>query len=252
MSKIKHNESGCCDMHRRSMLAACGAVAGLGLIGGGLVGAPAQAQAQAQALTRAQRDAMTADEVIEMMKRGNERFRTGARKDRDWLAQQRATAEGQYPAAVLLSCIDSRAPAEVVLDLGIGDVFNSRIAGNVADVAVLGGMEFACRLAGAKLVLVMGHTACGAVAGAIAEAQLGNLTALLAKIAPAVDATEFTGERSADNAAFVDAVARTNVVLTMEGIRRESAVLAEMEQQGEIRIAGSMYDLQTGTVDFFA
>lgn len=247
MSQIGRNEPGCGHMHRRSMLAICGAVAGLGLIGGGLVGGPAHAQA----LTKAQRDAMTADEIIEMMKRGNERFRTGTPKERDWLAQQRATAEGQHPAAVLLSCIDSRAPAEVVLDLGIGDVFNSRIAGNVTDVAVLGGMEFACRLAGAKVVLVMGHTACGAVAGAIAGAQLGNLTALLAKIAPAVEASDFVGERSADNPAFVDAVARTNVALTMEGIRRDSSVLAEMERQGEIKIVGAMYDLETGAVDFF-
>jgi carbonic anhydrase len=130
--------------------------------------------------------------------------------------------------------------------MGIGDIFNSRIAGNVADVAVLGGMEFACKLAGAKLVLVMGHTKCGAVAGA----QLGNLTALLAMIAPAVPATSFSGARTPENYAFVDAVARTNVALTVQGIRRQSPVLAEMEQQGAIRIAGAMYDLSTGGVEF--
>jgi carbonic anhydrase len=236
---------GCLD--RRGIFVRAAGLAGLAAAGGALL---STRPAAAQALTRAQRDAMTPDDVIEMMKRGNARFRAGERKERDWLAQQRATAAGQYPAAVLLSCIDSRAPAEVVLDLGIGDVFNSRIAGNVADVAVLGGMEFACKLAGAKVVLVMGHTACGAVAGAIAGAQLGNLTALLAKIAPAIPATSFSGERSATNAAYVDAVARTNVGLTVAGIRRESPVLAEMERAGQIRIAGAMYDLATGAVEF--
>jgi carbonic anhydrase len=231
------------------MLAGLGvAMTGLGLIGGGLFSAPAFAQS----LTQAQRDAMSPDQIIELLKRGNERFRAGTPKDRDWLAQQRATAAGQHPAAVLLSCIDSRAPAEVVLDLGLGDIFNSRIAGNVADVAVLGGMEFACKLAGAKVVLVLGHTACGAVAGAIANAQLGNLTALLAKIVPAVGATVFAGERSASNAAFVDAVARTSVALTIATIRKDSPVLAEMERQGTIKIVGAMYDLGSGAVEFLA
>jgi len=225
-----------------------GALAGLGLLGAGLSIRPAAAEA----LTKAQRDALTPDQVIELLKLGNARFQAGTPQDRNWLAQQRATAAGQYPAAVFLSCIDSRAPAEVVFDLGLGEVFNSRIAGNVADVAVLGGLEFACRLAGAKLVVVMGHTACGAVAGAIAGAELGNLTALLAKIAPAVGATAFTGERSASNPAFVDAVARTNIGLTMAMIRNDSPVLAEMEQQGEIKIVGAMYDLSSGGVEFLS
>ncbi len=240
------HDRGC--VRRRAMLAGVGALAGVGLVGCGLFSGPATAQT----LTKVQRDGMSPDQIIEHMKRGNERFRAGEPKDRNWLALQRATASGQYPAAVLLSCIDSRAPAEVVLDLGIGDIFNSRIAGNVADVAVLGGMEFACKLAGAKVVLVMGHTACGAVAGAIANAQLGNLTALLAKIAPAVGATAFTAERSASNAAFVDAVARTNIALTIAGIRKDSPVLAETERQGSIKITGAMYDLSSGAVDFLA
>ncbi len=238
----------CGCIRRRTIFAAFGAIAGLGLTGGGLLGT----RSFAQALTKAQRDEMTPDQIIELMKRGNERFRAGTPKDRDWLAQQRATAAGQYPAAVLLSCIDSRAPAEIVLDTGLGDVFNSRIAGNVADVAVLGGMEFACKLAGAKVVLVMGHTACGAVAGAIAGAKLGNLTALLAMISPAVDPTTFAGERSANNPAFVDAVARTNVTLTLAKIRKDSVVLSELEQQGEVKLAGAMYDLNSGAVDFIA
>lgn len=239
-------DCGCIGFGRRTALAGFGAMAGLGLLGGGL----SIRSAAAQALTKEQRDGLTPDQVIELLKRGNARFQAGTRKDRDWLAQQRATAAGQYPAAVFLSCIDSRAPAEVVFDLGLGEIFNTRIAGNVADVAVLGGLEFACRLAGAKLVLVMGHTACGAVAGAIAGAELGNLTALLAKITPAVGATTFTGERVASNPAFVDAVARTNIGLTMAMIRNDSPVLAEMEHKGEIKIAGAMYELSSGGVEF--
>ncbi len=236
-----HGE-GCFCFDRRSVLG----LAALAAAGGVL----ASRQASAQSLSKAERDAMTPDQVIAMMRDGNARFRAGTPKQRDWLGQQRASAAGQFPAAVLLSCIDSRAPAEVILDLGIGDVFNSRIAGNVQDVAVLGGMEFACRLAGAKVVLVMGHTACGAVAGAIAGAELGNLTALLAKIRPAVAATTFAGDRSAGNPAFVDAVARQSVLMTVASIRRDSPVLAEMEQKREIRIVGSMYDLATGEVAF--
>ncbi len=245
---VHQHSADCGCMRRRTVLAGAGAMAGWGLIGS----LPLSGPAFAQALTKVQRDGMTPDQIIDLMKRGNERFRAGTPKDRDWLAQQRATAAGQYPAAVLLSCIDSRAPAEVVLDLGLGDVFNSRIAGNVADVAVLGGLEFACKLTGAKVVLVLGHTACGAVAGAIAGAQLGNLTALLSKIAPAVGATAFTGERSASNPAFVDAVARTSVAMTMATIRQDSPVLAEMERQGAIKIAGAMYDLSSGAVNFLA
>src|SRR4030081_3011425 len=153
------------------------------------------------------------------MKKGNKRFYTGKREDRDVLAQQRASAKGQYPAAVLLSCIDSRASAETILDLRIGDIFNSRVAGNVENSDILGSMEFACKLAGAKVVLVMGHTACGAIKGAIDNAELGNLTGLLAKIKPAIDATAYTGERSAKNYTFVDAVARKNVEVSVAGFR---------------------------------
>jgi carbonic anhydrase len=206
----------------------------------------------ADAMSKAQRDKLTPDDVLALMKKGNKRFSRGTRQDHNYLAQQRATAGGQYPVAVLLSCIDSRAPAETIMDLRIGDVFNSRVAGNVESQDVLGGMEFACKLTGAKVVLVMGHTACGAVKGAIDNAELGNLTALLAKIRPAVDATAYTGERSSKNYGFVDAVARKNVELTIASIRRDSPVLAEMEKSGAIRIAGSMYDLKTGVIEFFA
>src|SRR4051812_14983389 len=184
---------------------------------------------------------MTPEQVIEAMKEGNERFRKGERKDRDYLREQRASAKGQYPAAVLLTCIDSRAPAEVIMDLGIGDVFNCRVAGNIENEDILGSMEFACKLAGAKVVLVMGHTACGAVKGAIDNAELGNLTGLLARIKPAVQATSYTGERSSKNYGFVDAVARKNVELTVAGIRSDSPVLAELEANGTIKIGGAMY-----------
>jgi carbonic anhydrase len=210
------------------------------------------AVACADALTKEQRDKLTPAQVIELMKKGNQRFLQGERTTHDYLAQQRASAKGQHPAAVVLSCIDSRAPAETIMDLGIGDVFNARVAGNVSNDDILGSMEFSCKLSGAKVVLVMGHTACGAVKGAIDDAVLGNLTGLLAKIKAAVVATAYQGERSAKNYAFVDAVARTNVELTMAEIRRRSPVLADLETQGAILIAGAMYDVETGVVTFFA
>jgi carbonic anhydrase len=152
---------------------------------------------------------------------------------------------------MILSCIDSRAPAETIMDLGIGDCFNARVAGNVANDDIIGSMEFACKLAGAKVVLVMGHTACGAIKGAIDEVQLGNLTGLLAKIRSAVSATEYEGERSAKNYDFVDAVARTNVELTMDHIRRRSPVLRDLESSHKLKIVGAMYNLETGVIEFF-
>ena len=138
------------------------------------------------------------------------------------------------------------------MDLGIGDIFNARVAGNIANEDILGSMEFACKLAGAKVVLVMGHTACGAIKGAIDRVELGNLTGLLAKIRPAVEATAYQGERSAKNYGFVNAVARKNVELTMAEIRKRSAVLADLESRGVIEIAGAMYSLESGAMDFFA
>jgi len=208
--------------------------------------------AYAAMLTKAQREKLTPDRIIALMKEGNERFRRGKESPHDYLAQQKASAKGQYPAAIILSCIDSRAPVETIMDLGIGDTFNARVAGNIANDDILGSMEFACKLAGAKVVLVMGHTACGAIKGAIDNAQLGNLTGLLAKIRPAVEATQYTGERSATNYGFVDAVARKNVELTVIDIRRRSPVLAELETSGAVKIVGAMYGLDTGRVEFFA
>jgi carbonic anhydrase len=220
----------------------------LGVIGAPLLGVPELSAAAA--LTKDMRDKLTPDQIIESMKQGNERFRTGKMAPHDYLAQKRATVAGQYPAAVILSCIDSRAPAEIIFDARIGDTFNARIAGNVANDDLLGSLEFACAVAGAKVVLVMGHTACGAIKGAIDGAQLGNLTALLNKIRPAVKATHFEGERTSKNSEFVDAVAKTNVQLTVSAIRERSEVLAGLEKDGKIKIVGSMYRLSGGSVDF--
>jgi carbonic anhydrase len=202
------------------------------------------------ALTEAQRQTLTPDDIIAAMKKGNERFRLGKETPHEYLAQQKASAKGQHPAAVILSCIDSRAPAETIMDLGIGDCFNARVAGNIANDDILGSMEFACKLAGAKLVLVMGHTSCGAIKGAIDDAQLGHLTGLLAKIRPAVQATQYQGERSSKNYDFVDAVARKNVELTMADIPRRSTVLMELETSGAIKIVGAMYNLETAMLEF--
>jgi len=234
--------------HRRSFLK----IAGVATATTALSMAPAWHLAYAAALTKAQREKLTPDDIIARMKKGNERFRLGKESPHDYLAQQKISAKGQYPAAVILSCIDSRAPAETIMDLGIGDTFNARVAGNVANDDILGSMEFACKLAGAKVVLVMGHTACGAIKGAIDNAQLGNLTGLLAKIHPAVEATQYQGERSSKNYGFVDAVARKNVELTMIDIHRRSPVLAELETSGAIKIAGAMYNLETGRLEFLA
>jgi carbonic anhydrase len=207
--------------------------------------------AYAAALTREQREKLSPDEILALMRNGNERFRLGRESPHNYLAQQKASAKAQYPAAVILSCIDSRAPAETIMDLGIGDCFNARVAGNVASEDVLGSMEFACKIAGAKVIVVMGHTACGAVKGAIDNVQLGNLTGFLAKLRPALSATEYEGERSAQNYSFVDAVARKHVEMTLVDIRRRSAVLDELASAKAIRIVGAMYDLQTGVIEFF-
>jgi carbonic anhydrase len=231
---------------RRHFLQVPMGAAAAGLLGGGLFCA-----AYGDTLTREQRDKLTPDEIIRDMKRGNERFRKGETGKRDYLAEQKSSAKEQFPVAIILSCIDSRAPAEVIMDLGIGNVFNSRVAGNIGNDDILGSMEFACKVSGAKVVLVMGHTSCGAIKGAIDNVELGNLTGLLAKIRPAVKATETKGERASTNNEFVDAVARKNVELTMAYIREKSAVLAELESKKAIKITGAMYNLETAVVDFF-
>ncbi|WP_428305377.1 carbonic anhydrase family protein [Lacipirellula sp.] len=231
--------------NRRGFLGCCGVAAAAGTMGA--TATPAMAY---DALTREQRDKMTPDDVIVLVKAGNMRFRTGERQERNFLREQISSSTGQFPAAVLLSCIDSRAPAEIILDMGIGDTFNARIAGNVVNDDIIGSMEFSCAVVGAKLVLVMGHTSCGAVAGAIDDVELGYLTGLLGRIKPAVAKTEFTGERTGKNPAFVDAVARTNVLREVAQIRAQSEILHDLEQAGKIKIVGSMYDIKTGAVEF--
>jgi len=201
-------------------------------------------------LTKEQRDGMTPSQVIDELKKGNERFRAGLMAPRNYLAEKRSSAEGQYPAAVVLGCLDSRVPVEIVFDVGIGDTFTGRVAGNVVDDAMLGSMEFGCAASGAKVVLVLGHTACGAVKGAIDNVVLGNLTGLLARIKPAIQATNFDGEKSSKNASYVDAVARANVVVCLAEIRRRSPILEDLEKKGSIKIAGAMYNLANGMVEF--
>ena len=241
-SKLSDGKNG---FDRRAFCKAAGVATAAGLVQASLGSVVARAD-----YTKEQRDKMTPDEIIQLMKAGNERFRTGKPQHRDLMREAKATAKGQYPAAIVFSCVDSRAPVELILDFGIGDIFSGRVAGNVADEDILASMEFACKVTGSKVVLVMGHTACGAIKGAIDDVKLGNLTALLAKIRPAVDATQYTGERTSKNYAFVDAVARKNVSLTIAKIREQSPVLREMESSGSIKIAGSMYNLETGVVDF--
>ena len=203
-----------------------------------------------ESLTKEQRDRMTPSQIIDELKKGNERFRTGKMAARNYLAEKRSSAGGQYPAAVVLGCLDSRVPAEIVFDVGIGDTFIGRVAGNIVNDDMLGSMEFACAVSGAKVVLVLGHTACGAVKGAIDDVVVGNLTGLLARIKPAIPATKFDGEKSSKNASYVDAVARTNVTLGIAEIRRRSPILEELEKKGNIKISGAMYDLATGVVEF--
>src|SRR5579863_429139 len=235
---------------RRALLRSAVGLASMGVFAASQLGMPDLSYAAA--MTKEMRDELSPDQIIETLKQGNERFRTGKMSTHDYLAQKRATISGQYPAAVILSCIDSRAPAEIILDAGIGDTFNARIAGNIANDDLLGSLEFACALAGAKLILVMGHTSCGAIKGAIDGAELGNLTGLLHKIKPAVDATHYEGERSSKNAAFVDEVAGTNVRLTVAAIPQRSPVLAALQKDGKVRIVGSMYHLSGGRVELFS
>ena len=196
--------------------------------------------------------ATTPSQAIEMLKQGNVRFTSGSTTSRDYQSQVSQTAGGQYPIAAVVSCIDSRIPTEIVFDQGIGDIFNARIAGNFVNEDILGSLEFACKVAGAKAIVVMGHTSCGAIKGACDKAELGNLTQLLEKITPAVDAVETPegADRSSANAAFVDAVAAKNVEFTLAKIRENSSVLNEMLEANEIEIIGAMYDVASGKVSF--
>ncbi|MFT6321000.1 MAG: carbonic anhydrase [Granulosicoccus sp.] len=196
---------------------------------------------------------MTPEMAMQILINGNARFVQGNPLNRDLNAQVKETASGQYPFATIVSCIDSRIPTEVVFDQGIGDIFNARVAGNFVNVDILGSLEFACKLAGSKIIVVMGHTSCGAVKGACDHAELGNLTQMLEKIAPAVNAIETAPDvdRSSKNLAFVNQVAEKNVEFTIENIKSQSPVLNEMLQNNEIKVIGAMYDVKTGMVTMF-
>ena len=206
------------------------------------------------AMTKDSQHSMTPAEALASLKAGNERFRRGQAEGRDLMQQVNETSGGQYPFAVVLGCIDSRVPPELVFDLGVGDVFSARVAGNFVNGDILGSMEFACKVAGAKLVLVLGHSACGAVKGACDGVELGNLTGMLANIRPATEAVKEPSDpaqRTSANGEFVEAVCLENVKLTVEDIRRDSEILRDMESEGSIAIVGAKYDVGTGEVSFF-
>ncbi len=196
--------------------------------------------------------ALTNQNALELLKMGNQRFLNNESINRDLHAQVKETATGQYPFAAVVSCIDSRIPTEVVFDQGIGDIFNARVAGNFVNEDILGSLEFACKLAGSKVIVIMGHTSCGAVKGACDHAQLGNLTQMLEKIQPAVKSvtTPEGTDRSSKNLDFVNKVAVKNVELTIEKLKADSPVLKEMYDNGEIDIVGAMYDVKSGSVSF--
>lgn len=205
-----------------------------------------------EVMTKEAQASLTPDAVIEDFKSGNKRFMSNDLTMRDHSAQVRKTTLGQYPKAVILSCIDSRVPVENIFDEGIGDIFVTRVAGNISDEDVLGSLEYSCKVAGSKLLLVMGHEHCGAVKSAIKDVKLGNITALLSKIRPAVEMVNKTyqGEKTAKNKDFVHQVCETNVKNTIAEIRKKSPILKEMEDKGEIKIVGGIYDLDDGQVTF--
>ena len=203
-----------------------------------------------EVLTQEQRDALTPDEVIKSLKEGNERFVNNDLTARDHSAQVRKSANGQFPKAVVLSCLDSRVLVEDVFDRGIGDIFVGRVAGNFVNEDLLGSMEFGCKVAGAKVILVLGHEHCGAVKSAIDDVKLGNITAMLSKIRPAVEKVTYEGDRTSGNPEFVHQVCESNVKNTIEQIRQNSPILKEMEDSGQIKIVGAVYDMDTGEVTF--
>jgi carbonic anhydrase len=203
-------------------------------------------------LTKELQASTTPRQALDLLKEGNQRFVSNSQANRDLLQQARDTAAGQYPFAVILSCIDSRTSSELIFDLGIGDAFNVRIAGNIVNEDILGSMEFACKVAGSKLIVVLGHTKCGAVKGACDNAELGHLTGLVSKIKPAVEEEKtVTENRSSSNAEFVEKVSTHNVKGTVKAIMQQSPILGEMIEKGEIGIVGGMHDISTGAVHFY-
>ena len=206
-----------------------------------------------KAHTKETQAAMTPNSAIQLLKEGNDRFMASSMAKRNLLDQVNDTSKGQYPFATVLSCIDSRVSAELIFDQGVGDIFSARVAGNIVNEDILGSIEFACKLAGTKVVVVLGHTACGAVKGACDDAKMGNLTILLHKIKHAVRAVKEptnASDRTSKNIDFVNDVVLKNVELTLEDTRSLSPLLKDMEANGEIKIIGAMYDIKTGKVTF--
>lgn len=197
--------------------------------------------------------ALTPELAKQILINGNKRFVEGKQVERDLLSQVIDTSTGQFPFATILSCIDSRVSAELIFDQGVGDLFSIRVAGNIVNDDVLGSMEFGCKVAGSKILVVLGHSGCGAVKGACDDVQLGNLTTLLSKIKPSVAAvTEPKENRNSQNSEFVENVSKKNVELTIENIKNSSPVLAEMVTNKEIELVGAMYNVSTGKVEFYS
>ncbi|KTD60368.1 carbonic anhydrase [Legionella sainthelensi] len=195
---------------------------------------------------------ITPDQAIDLLQKGNQRFVQNLRYNRNLLQQVNETADGQYPFASILSCIDSRTPAELIFDQGLGDIFSIRIAGNIVNDDIIGSLEFACKVAGSKLIVVLGHTNCGAIKGACDHAELGHLTQLLHKITPAIEQeTSFTQDRNGRNLPYVNEVARINVENSIKTIVNKSAILSELIAQKTIKIIGGLYDVVSGEVSFF-
>ena len=221
-------------------------------LGAGLSKSQQKPQPKTVIQTRESQAALTPKQALGLLKAGNERFVEGRLLNRDFREQARVTSQGQFPYAVILSCQDSRTSSEILFDLNTGDAFSIRIAGNIINEDVLGGMEFGVKLAGAKLIAVIGHNECGAIKGAVDNAQLGNLTTLLSKIRPAIEAIpQDVQPRNSKNKTFVEMVAKENVLLAMRQIRERSPVLREMIDSGQIRVVGGMFDLATGKVTFY-
>eukprot|EP01047_Picozoa_sp_COSAG01_P052077 COSAG01_NODE_5440_length_4262_cov_148.695483_3_plen_258_part_00 len=202
-------------------------------------------------LTQEEQDALEPGTVLALLQEGNQRFMAGNLTARDHTEQVRDAAMGQFPKAVILSCLDSRIPVEDVFDRGIGDIFVARVAGNFANTDILGSMEFGCKVSGAKLVLVLGHEGCGAIAGAIDGVELGNITPMLANIKPAMAYFgDYSGEKTSANKAYMNMVTEQNVLCTIEYIQKNSPILQSMETEEKIKIVGGIYDMHTGEVRF--
>ncbi|WP_026449975.1 carbonic anhydrase family protein [Aequorivita capsosiphonis] len=203
-----------------------------------------------EVLSQKQQEALSPDDVIKSLADGNTRFINNNLTARNHSKQVKNSVSGQFPEAVILSCVDSRVPVEDVFDRGIGDIFVARVAGNFANEDILGSMEFACAVSGSKLVLVMGHNHCGAVRAAVDDVKLGNITPMLQKIKPAVAMVDYKGDRTSGNLEFVEMANHSNVKNTISNIRKNSPILKEMEYKGEIKIVGAVYNLETGKVDW--